>query len=145
MAKRLLNNPTSKEVQVLHFAQIPEDVQEHIRKLEAEVIELKAKPPLVDEKIVEVEKIVQDPRLIEKHEKLKAQYDELKARGAYQLVKEALPPIEVLGEKESWPKVEQKAEIGDGEKEFNIFLLLGTASTVGFLFGIFVMWFFMKR
>lgn len=152
MAKRLLNNPTGKDAQIIHIAQVPDHIQEHIRDLEAKLVESIAKPPvsIVQEKIVEVEKVINDPRLIDKMESLKAELAELKARGAYQLVKHQIPLIQEIktASQDSELNVEQIAnEAREGDKIIILKMtkILCAVSTVGFLFGMFLMWLYLKK
>jgi sulfur transfer complex TusBCD TusB component (DsrH family) len=137
MPKKLLNNPGGLVSQVLTVAEIPQEIHEKIATLEAQLAIEKAKAPLIQEKIVEVVRITDNPRTIEKLKKLEVAYEDLKAKGAYKLVKDNIPLIQ-----DSKLKMEQPTNHDDSRGI--VIVTVGVVSIVGFLFGVLTTWLIMR-
>jgi len=140
MGKRFLNNPLSSAVQVLTQEVESPELLERLKRLEAELAEERAKPPVIQEKTVEITKLVDNPRLLEKLKKLEQAYEDLKAKGAYKLVKDHIPNIQ-----ESRPNMEQAATAPAKASTGGVDIKkLGPAFIVGLSIGAAVVWLFMR-
>ena len=138
MAKKLLNNPIGAVAQVITVEVVPEDIQKKVEQLEAELVLERAKPPLVQEKVVEITKLVDNPRLIEKIAKLESQYEELKAKGAYKLLKNHIDLVD------SRPNIEPVTAANANPSRGRDCKHIAVASIVSLLLGVGLTWLFMR-
>lgn len=138
MAKKLLNNPIGAVAQVITVEVVPQDIQKKLEQLEAELALERAKPPLVQEKVIEITKLVDNPRLIDKIAKLESQYEELKARGAYKLLKNHIDIVD------SRPNIEPVTAANANPPRGRDYKHIAVASIVGLLFGALTTWLMMR-